>query len=225
VDGWPVADVVAVYTEEPAADHLRSYADHVQRHLISYLGGIRLADLTGRDVAEVFAALSEAPARYGRPLTPASLHRIRVTLRALNAAIREGLLRDDPARRVELRTPRRPPAQVWTTARVQAWRDRGERSTVAVWTEHQLADFLRFVSADRPYGMWWLIALRRLRRGEAAGLRWVDVDLDERTLTINQQRLAYGRTVTVGPPKTVASRRTIALDRVTVTVLRAHRRR
>jgi hypothetical protein len=64
------------------------------------------------------------------------------------------------------------------------------------------------------------------RRGEAAGLRWVDVDLvDARALTINQQRLAYGRTVAVGPPKTVASRRTIALDRVTVTVLRAHRRR
>jgi integrase len=73
--------------------------------------------------------------------------------------------------------------------------------------------------------MWWLIALRGLRRGEAAGLRWVDVDLDGRTVTLNQQRLAYGRTVAVGPPKTAASRRTIALDRVTVTVLRAHRRR
>jgi integrase len=108
---------------------------------------------------------------------------------------------------------------------VQAWRDRGERSTVAVWTEHQLADFLRFVGTDRLYGMWWRIALRGLRRGEAAGLRWVDVDLDERALTINQQRLAYGRTVTVGPPKTVASRRSVALDRVTVTVLRGHRRR
>jgi hypothetical protein len=34
--------------------------------------------------------------RYGRALT---LHRIRATLRsALNAAIREGLLRDNPAR-------------------------------------------------------------------------------------------------------------------------------
>jgi Phage integrase family len=44
-------------------------------------------------------------------------------------------------------------------------------------------------------------------------------------VTISQQRLAYGRTVNVGPPKTAASRRTIALDRVTITVLRAHRRR
>jgi integrase len=31
---------------------------------------------------------------------------------------------------------------------------------------------------------------RGLRRGEAPGLRWVDVDLDGRAVTINQQRLA-----------------------------------
>jgi len=37
--------------------------------------------------------------------------------------------------------------------------------------------------------------------------------------------LAHGHTVTVGPPKTAASRRTITLDRHTVRVLRAHRRR
>jgi integrase len=39
--------------------------------------------------------------------------------------------------------------------------------------------------------MWWLVALRGLRRGKAAGLRWSDVDLDVRPVTINQQRLAY----------------------------------
>ena len=84
---------------------LRSYTEHVQRHLMPYLGRIRLAELTGRDVAALFAALAEVPARHGGPLTPASLHRIRATLRAaLNAAIREGLLRDNPARHVELRS-------------------------------------------------------------------------------------------------------------------------
>jgi integrase len=56
-------------------------------------------------------------------------------------------------------------------------------------------------------------------------LRWCDVDLDAATLTIEQQRLAYGRAVAVGPPKTAASRRTIALDTATVRILRAHRRR
>jgi Phage integrase, N-terminal SAM-like domain len=74
---------------------LRSYTHHVEQHLIPHLGYIRLADLTGRDVADLFTYLSQAqaqsPTRSGRPLTPASLHRIRATLRAaLNAAIRRG---------------------------------------------------------------------------------------------------------------------------------------
>src|SRR5439155_22757860 len=73
--------------------------------------------------------------------------------------------------------------------------------------------------------MWWLIALRDLRRGEAAGLRWIDLDLDQHVIMIEQQRIAYGRTVADGPPKTKASRRTIALDRTTARLLRAHLRR
>ncbi len=35
-----------------------------------------------------------------------------------------------------------------------------------------LAEFLKSVAEDRLYATWWLIALRVLRRGEAAGLRW-----------------------------------------------------
>jgi integrase len=73
--------------------------------------------------------------------------------------------------------------------------------------------------------MWWLIALRGLRRGEAAGLRWVNVDLDAGVGMIGQQRIANGHFVTVGPPKTAASRRLVALDRHTVRLLREHRRR
>jgi hypothetical protein len=61
----------------------------------------------------MFATLAAAQTRYGRAATPSTLHRIRATLRsALNAAIRDGLLRDNPARFVELPAPRRPHAQV-----------------------------------------------------------------------------------------------------------------
>lgn len=109
--------------------------------------------------------------------------------------------------------------------RVEQWRQTGQRFAVAVWTVRQLAAFLLHVADDRLYAMWWLIALRGLRRGEAAGLRWVDVDLKSNVVVIGQQRLAYGHIVAVGPPKTAASRRTIALDRHTVRLLRVHRKR
>ncbi|MET7418223.1 site-specific integrase [Dactylosporangium sp. NPDC005555] len=73
--------------------------------------------------------------------------------------------------------------------------------------------------------MWWLTALRGLRRGEVAGLRWCDVDLQHGTATIVQQITCTGRLIYVGPPKSAASRRVIALDRHTVQVLREHARR
>jgi integrase len=43
-----------------------------------------------------------------------------------------------------------------------------------------LAEFLRFVADDPLFALWWLVALRGLRRGEVAGLRWQDIDLDRR---------------------------------------------
>jgi hypothetical protein len=49
--------------------------------------------LTGREVTAMFTVLAGTYNRYGGPPTPATLHRIRATLRAaLNAAIRDGLI-------------------------------------------------------------------------------------------------------------------------------------
>ena len=70
----------------------------------------------------------------------------------------------------------------------------------------------------------WLIALRGRRRGEAAGLHWQDIDLDRRQLTIVSQRTTVGYQAVEGPPKSSASRRTIALDRRTTRILRTHLR-
>jgi hypothetical protein len=70
--------------------------------------------------------------RFGRPTSACTLQHLRTTLRAaLNAAIREGLLTDNPARRVELPTRRRPHPLVWTAQRVSDWEDFGTRPAVA----------------------------------------------------------------------------------------------
>jgi integrase len=229
VEAWTVATWLRYWLTTRTSirpSTLRSYTEHVDRHLIPHLGRIRLGELTGRHVTAMIAKLATADNRYGRPPTPSTLHRIRATLRSsLNAAIRDGLLRDNPARHIEIPSSRRSQAQVWTDQRVELWRQTGQRHPVAVWTTPQLATFLGFVAEDRLSAMWWLIALLGLRREEAAGLRWIDVDLDAKVVMIGQQRIAYGRTVAVGPPKTEASRRTIALDRHTVRLLRHHRRR
>ncbi|MEU8798599.1 hypothetical protein [Spirillospora sp. NPDC048819] len=80
---------------------------------------------------------------------------------------------ENPASLVALPPTRRPRAVVWTAARVQHWRKTGERPAVAVWTAAQTAQFLDAIAAHRLYAAYYLIALRGLRRGEAAGLRGV----------------------------------------------------
>ncbi|GAB4054900.1 site-specific integrase [Catellatospora paridis] len=82
--------------------------------------------------------------------------------------------------------------------------------------------FLRRHGDDALYALWWLGAVTGLRRGELAGLRWTDVDLESSELTVANQRVSVGGEVTDGDPKTEAAARTIALDELTVAVLRVH---
>jgi integrase len=62
-----------------------------------------------------------------------------------------------------------------------------------------------------------------MRRGEALGLRWADVDLEAGQVATRQTVIAVGHKVQMGTPKTARSRRTVAIDSGTVAVLRAHR--
>jgi len=94
-----------------------------------------------------------------------------------------------------------------------------------VWTVRQTAQFLDSVRWHRLYAAYHLIALRGLRRGEAAGPRWCDVDLDGKTAVISQQLQQYDGRLAVCPPKTPHSVRVIALDRTTVAALAEHRDR
>jgi hypothetical protein len=203
VEAWTVARWLRYWLSTRTSirpSTLWSYTEQVERHLIPHLGRIALGELNARRVADMVAAVASTPTRYGRLPSPSTLHRIRATLRsALHAAIREGLLRDNLTRDVEVPSPRRPQAWVWTEHRVEEWRNTGQRFAVGVWTTRQTAAFLGFVAGDRLSAMWWLIALRRLRRGEAAGLRWVDADLAEKVVMIGQQSIAYGHTVAVRP--------------------------
>jgi integrase len=70
-----------------------------------------------------------------------------------------------------------------------------------------------------------LTALRGLRRGETAGLRWSDVDLDAGTAVICRQLKRQNGRLEVSALKTPHSHRVIALDHTTVAALRARRKR
>jgi integrase len=209
----------------PASSTVRGYAAHVRLYLQPHLGPILLAELTTAHVQAMFTAIIRQHQATGRPVNPATLARIRATLRAaLNTAIRHGLITGNPARHVELPPARRLHAVVWAASRVAHWRATGERPPVAVWAA-QTAQFLHAIRGDRLYAAFHLIALRGLRRGEAAGLRCCDLDLDDGVAVITQQLQQYDGHMVTCPPKTSHSARVIALDHTTVAALRHHRLR
>ena len=77
-------------------------------------------------------------------------------------------------------------------------------------------DFLEIIRDDRHEGLYTLGLTTGLRPEELYGLRWVDVDIEKRRLTVNQviaqSRRKKGENVSryhIGPPKTDKSRRTI----------------
>ena len=206
------------------ASTARSYAAHVRGYLVPYLGGIPLAALTPGDVQAMFTAVIRDETALGRPVSAATLHRIHATLRAaLNGAVRAGLIAVNPGRFPELPRTARPRAQVWTPVLTERWQNEGWRPAVGVWTAAQTAQFLCQVRGHRLYALFHLVALRGLRRGEAAGLRWDDLDLDAGTLTVSGQLQQLGGRMVAGPPKSDAGRRVIALDKTTVATLREHR--
>jgi integrase len=157
----------------------------------------------------------------------------------------------NPAAVVELPAAHKPKALVWTDERIQQWHAKHQRrlatereqragkrvnvldvyiatprpSPVMVWTPALTADFLAYARRHRLFALFRLVALRGLRRGEACGLRWQDVNLQTASIAIRWQITQLGWQTDHGKPKTDASDRSVVLDADTLAALTAHQRR
>jgi len=120
----------------------------------------------------------------------------------LNTAVKRGLLRRNPAATVEL-------------ARMQ-------RSRRTTWNERDAATFLSAIVQDPLHPLYRMLLITGLRRGEALGLRWCDLEVQSSVLHVRQQVVAVGADLLIGPPKTASGRRSIALDEKTLQALQLH---
>jgi integrase len=224
-----------------AASTTRAYNTHVRLYLNPQLGTIRLDKLRRHHIVSLFDTIDERndtirTARASnnphlrntvtgmKPTGPATQQRIRATLRAaLNKAISDGLITHNPATLIELASGKPPKPVVWTPARIQRWHTTGQLpSPVMVWTPELTGEFLDHAIDDELYPLFHLIALRGLRRGEACGLPWTNVDLTAATITIDTQIVQLGWETATSTPKSAASNRVIPLDTTTTAVLQAH---
>jgi integrase len=184
---------------------LRDYRGSLGR-VTDRLGHIRLQALRPLDVEELYASLLEEGRRYGGGLAPKTVRNIHIALRrSLADALRFGLVQRNVAALVK------PPVPV--------------RRELATWDAGDVRRFLAAVHDDRNAPAYRLLAATGMRRGEALGLRWVDVDLDVGRVTINRSLTVVDSELVWSAPKTARSRRSVSLDPETVVTLRAHRRR
>jgi len=178
------------------------YRTLTDNYLVPHLGDIKLLELRAQHLDRMYAAITVG--KSGRPLSPSTIRRVHGVLRsALTTAVKRRLIPYSPAEHIELapENPRRP--KPWTIAQCQA--------------------FLAGSADDRLAPLYELILATGLRRGEALGLRWEDVDLHGAALYVIQQIVEVRGQPVVGTPKTKHGTRVVSLDTVTVATLRRHR--
>ena len=155
-----------------------------------------IEDLGVLEIERYFAQRAITPWETTGELPKAgSLKGLHDTLRAsLNDAKKYGFIRDNPCTGVEL--------------------PRADSTQAQIWTPEQVQSFLESTRRSRYVTLWRLLFATGLRRGEALGLQWADVDLAGRRLTVRRNLQADSRegNVRYGPPKSRRSTRTITID-------------
>ncbi len=170
------------------------------------LGHVELRAVDPGRLQALYAELLESGNRDGGPLSPRSVQIVHAFLhRCLSDAVRWGVLARNPADLVD-----RPSAP---------------RPAIQVWSPDQVRTFLASSSNDRLAPLWRLIATTGLRRGEALGLRWGDVDAIGSRITVQQSLILVRNVSTFNEPKTANARRSIDLDPETVAQIECWRDR
>lgn len=210
---------------------LSDYTNCLEVHTIPRIGGVKLAALTPEHLDGLYRELE----RHGKKVkgcrtagvtckdhgcTPdrhegLAAKSIRNAHGALHRALQDAAERGYVLRNVAALA--HPPAKA---------RSRSRQARDYCWTLEELNRFLEHVRSDRLYGMWHLFAYSGLRRGEALGLSWTDLDFDACTATIRKTiTVVNGKVIWSDTAKTRDSERTVQLDQQTMEVLRFHQQR
>ncbi|CAM5685603.1 Phage integrase OS=Streptomyces glaucescens OX=1907 GN=int7 PE=4 SV=1 [Streptomyces glaucescens] len=101
---------------------------------------------------------------------------------------------------------------------------RVKQREIRPWTSEETLSFLEAARRDPLYAAFVLAVAMGLRRGELVGLRWSDVDLDNRVLHVRQQTQRRRGTLYDDGPKSRRSR-VVPMPALCVAPLRWHRLR
>lgn len=156
-----------------------TYAAHnyvFKNHILPGLGDVLLSELTSEMVGEFL----EERKRFGNHRTGSSglgeetmRHIHRLLQQCLDQAVRDGLMANNPAKAFHYAKPKKVNANVLTPLEMEDYLDAAER--------------LGYLP------MFMLALTTGLRQGELIALKWSDLDIESRTLTIAENRAVVRR--------------------------------
>lgn len=199
-----VEEYLSGWLEESVKDSIKpgtyeNYSQATHKHLIPALGQIKLKNLTPDHVRRLRRSKleEEYSTRTVRLL-------IFVLRKALQQAVEDGLV----------------PRNVAQGVRVS----QTGKEEIRPLSSGEAKRFLAAASGDRLETLYVLALHTGLRQGELLGLKWEDIDLEARKLSVRRTlvRAKGGRPV-FGTPKTAKSRRSIKLTARAVEALEIHR--
>jgi integrase len=207
-----VGDLVRQWLElarpELSPSTVRGYDLLIRTQIIPAIGKVRLARLTTAQLDHFYARLRQSGGRDGKPLAPATVRQVHaIVRRALQQGVRWGWIATNPAALASPPRVRRSPLEPPDPSEVLRMIE------TAAAVDPDFGCFLR------------VAATTGARRGELCALRWRDVDLTARSITISRAVVeGANKTVVEKDTKTHGSRR-IAIDEGTTVVLQEQQKR
>lgn len=184
---------------------ISDYRNELRRYVVPHIGNVTLQRLTPLHLEDLYRLLMERGGSNGRPLSATTVRRVHMVIRkAIGDAERKGILQRNVARL----------ATKPSVAQLDLEK--------AAWTPDELSTFLDAAQDHELYPLFRLVALTGIRRGEACGLQWPDIDLVAEVIHVRRTLAVVDGAPRVEPPKSRRSRRVIDIDDETAAILRAH---
>lgn len=184
------------------------YRARLRLYVIPQIGKLRLSVLRPTDIQKMYLNLLKSGGKGGAPLSAKSVSNIGLVLkRALQHAVDvEQIIVRNPSSRVPY--------------------PKGDSKRNVTWSAQTLNEFLTLTASHRLSVFFRLSAYTGARRSELLGLKWSDLDLENKRVAIERVRVKTRDGVQeVAGTKGGDGRRLLSLDDTTLTELKLHRKR
>jgi integrase len=204
---------VAAYMDEWIEAHameikprtLTDYRACIRLYAVPRIGHLPIQAVRPSTITKLYRDLLTSGGRDGQPLAVATVTHLHAVLRK---AFRDAVIVDELIGSNPIDRAKRPRAQA--------------QEPGTVWTIAQLRAFLATAQQHRLFAFFHVAAYTGARRGELLNLRWKDIDLDGKKITITGSTAVIGGERVNGTTKSGRTR-VVSIDDETVAVLRSAR--